>query len=362
MINFRQVRRSLIISGVVGTLLTVTNQYEAFFSAEAINFLKASITYITPFCVTLLASVMERKQVMVDVPIIKTIQPEDLIVVQDDIASIEALSIHIHTTASNFNATSKERLSFVQKVGQISIEVKHQSETAGELTINAGSSSNQIGKSFGHLLSEINALVAAINSGVSTSGNLDTAVNKFFEELDQVSSKVDAISSIAEQTNLLALNAAIEAARAGEQGRGFAVVADEVKILASRSKEYAKEINDMMSSVASLKETVLQQVIELNEHMVTAAGQSSDGTQQASTQSEAISLSLSNLTNQLTTLGEINSDQVKKMAVVDQRISKVIEDTAATVEGSAINIGIGTQLINLSNQARVALEINMNNS
>jgi hypothetical protein len=110
MINFRQVRRSLIISGVVGTLLTVTNQYEAFFSAEAINFLKASITYITPFCVTLLASVMERKQVMVDVPIIKTIQPEDLIVVQDDIASIEALSIHIHTTASNFNATSKERL------------------------------------------------------------------------------------------------------------------------------------------------------------------------------------------------------------------------------------------------------------
>ena len=113
MINFRQVRRSLIISGVVGTLLTLTNQYEAIFGAEAINFLKASITYITPFCVTLIASVMERKQVMVDVPTEKTIQPEDLKVVQDDVTSVEALSIRVQATASNINATSKERLLFV---------------------------------------------------------------------------------------------------------------------------------------------------------------------------------------------------------------------------------------------------------
>jgi methyl-accepting chemotaxis protein len=351
-----------MISSVVGTLLTVTNQYEAFFGAQTVNFLKASITYIIPFCVSLMASLLERKRVMIDVSAKKTIQPEDLKGVQDDIASIEALSTNVHTTASNVNTASKERLSFAQEVGQISSEVKHQSETAGELTINARSSSNQIGDSFSHLLNEINALVAAINSGVSTSANLDTAVNKFFQELDQVSSKVDAISSIAEQTNLLALNAAIEAARAGEQGRGFAVVADEVKILASRSKEYAKEINEMMGSVASLKETVLKQVIELNVHMVAAAGQSSDGTQQANTQSETIFASLSNLSNQLTTLGEMNSDQIGKMAVIDQHISKLIEDTEAAVQGSATNIDIGTQLINLSNQARVALEININNS
>jgi methyl-accepting chemotaxis protein len=351
-----------MISSVVGTLLTVTNQYEAIFSAQTINFLKASITYIIPFCVSLTASLMERKQVMIDVSAIKTIQPEDLKVLQDGIASIEALSIRVHTTASNVNAASKDRLSFAQEVGQISSEVKHQSETTGELTINTQASSNQIADSYSHLLNEIKTLVTAINSGVSTSGNLDTAVNKFFEELDQVSSKVDAISSIAEQTNLLALNAAIEAARAGEHGRGFAVVADEVKILASRSKEYANEINNMVRSVASLKETVLQQVIELNEHMVAAAGQSNDGSQQANTQSETINSSLSNLSNQLTTLVEMNSDQIEKMRVVDQRIGKIIEDTEATMQGSATDIGIGTQLIDLSNQARIELEITINNN
>ncbi len=118
----------------------------------------------------------------------------------------------------------------------------------------------------------------------------------------------------------------------------------------------------MMSSVASLKETVLQQVIELNKHMVAAAGQSNDGPQQTNTQSETISSSLLNLTKQLTTLAEMNNGQIEKMTVIDQRISKAIEDTESDIEDSASNIDIGTQLIELSNQARVALERNINNA
>jgi methyl-accepting chemotaxis protein len=109
--------------------------------------------------------------------------------------------------------------------------------------VNSTNSNAQLG------VRRVNDAIAKVNSLADALVNTGDNMDRLKEKSDGITSVLDVIKGIAEQTNLLALNAAIEAARAGEQGRGFAVVADEVRTLAMRTQESTSQIGTIISEL-----------------------------------------------------------------------------------------------------------------
>jgi methyl-accepting chemotaxis protein len=123
-------------------------------------------------------------------------------------------------------------------------EVARNAEEACEAAVAADQQAREGDKVVGEAIAQIERLATEV-------GNSTEAMSHLKRESDKIGSVLDVIKSVAQQTNLLALNAAIEAARAGEAGRGFAVVADEVRSLALRTQKSTEEIEELIVGLQS---------------------------------------------------------------------------------------------------------------
>ena len=262
------------------------------------------------------------------------------------IGQIRAGAVQLVEAAQNISSTSTQlsvstqeqsqaASSMAATVEELTVSINHVADNANEahgLSSDSGRQSAEGGAVIQETLASMQRIADTVQGAAAQIAELG-------QHSDQISSIVNVIKEIADQTNLLALNAAIEAARAGEQGRGFAVVADEVRLLAQRTANSTQEITEMIKKIQLGTRSAVS-------NMEIGVQQVSSGVEQASQAGDAIvtirqaSASVVGVVDQIslalreqTVASQDVARNVERIAQMSMENSEAVADTSRTAQG-----------------------------
>jgi len=269
----------------------------------------------------------------------------------------EALDIIIHKIALSNKGISvisndvhdmslgiQELSSVVEEVNAAIIEITDLSDTITTNVDSVASASQNVIKDAHEGISAVKNINTTIAVTVDEILKIREQIEHLYSSIENANKTVSLINNVAEQTNLLALNAAIEAARAGEHGRGFAVVADEVGKLAVQSKESSIEIADMMRGIQSEIKGVVSKV---NDAVVKTDG-NKQSVEVATSSIDRILMDIQGVDRELQGV----RNQIKKQADNTNEIRHAVDSITVTIEekassGSKVNLLLKNQSVSL---------------
>lgn len=254
------------------------------------------------------------------------ISAEQLVGAADNISTA---SLQLSTSVQE---QSHSASSMAATVEELTVSINHVSDNAVEAhaqSSESGRQSSEGGSVIQETLERMNLIAQTVEASASQISDLDN-------HAEQISSIVSVIKSIADQTNLLALNAAIEAARAGEQGRGFAVVADEVRLLAQRTGNSTQEITEMVKRIQLGTRDAVQQMevgvtqVKGGVDMAQRAGDAIVGIRQSSGDVVRMVDQISLALREQTAASQDVARNVERIAQMSQQNSQAVEQTTET--------------------------------